>query len=210
MAQDSGARDRSPGRRAAWWSERDTTGEDLPNEPRALLAEIAKGDERAFETLYDQLAGQVFGLIQRILRDPAQAEEVTQEVFVELWRTASRYRSDLSSVPTWVCTLAHRRAVDRVRTAQASADRERRVGARSVGTAFDDVTESVLGRLEHRQVRRCIDTLTELQRESIVLTYYRGYSYRETADLLETPAATIKTRLRDGLIRLRDCMGVGG
>jgi RNA polymerase sigma-70 factor (ECF subfamily) len=127
---------------------------------------------------------------------------------VELWRTAARYSPERGSAMTWVMTLAHRRAVDRVRSAQSSADRETRVVNREVARPFDEVAEQVTMRLEHEQVRRCLSTLTELQRESITLAYYGGRTYREVGELLDTPLGTIKTRLRDGLIRLRDCLGV--
>ncbi|GAB2686206.1 ECF RNA polymerase sigma factor SigK [Saccharopolyspora gloriosae] len=194
-----------PHSRPQRWTPPDDDGPDA----RALIAEVAKGDERAFEQLYDLLAGSVFALIQRVVRDAAQSEEVTQEVLVEVWRRATHYRPDRGSVQTWVLTLAHRRAVDRVRSAQAGRDREARVGAQQHSRPFDEVTESVTTRWEQRQVRRCLTTLTELQRESVLLTYYRGYTYREAAGLLDAPASTVKTRLRDGLIRLRDCLGVG-
>ncbi|MGH3520322.1 MAG: ECF RNA polymerase sigma factor SigK [Haloechinothrix sp.] len=177
-------------------------------EPEDLMARVARGDEAAFAALYDQIADRVFGLVMRLLRDPAQSEEVTQEVFVELWRTASRYRRDRGSVIAWSMTLAHHRAVDRVRSAQSAADREIRVAAREHERPFDAVADEVAGRLERQQVRRCMDALTQLQRESVSLAYYQGYTYGEVARLLGTPLGTIKTRLRDGLIRLRDCLGV--
>lgn len=180
--------------------------DDRPD-PGALLGAVAKGDERAFEQLYDLIAGPIFGVVQRVLRDTAQSEEVAQEVLVEVWRTATRYRPALGGALTWVLTIAHRRAVDRVRSAQAAADREHKVSVRGQDRPFDVVAESVTSRWEQRQVRRCMGTLTELQRESVVLAYYGGYSCREVAGLLAAPVPTIKTRLRDGLIRLRDCLG---
>ena len=173
-----------------------------------LLQAVARGDEAAFERLYDQVIGPVFGLIRRVVRDPAQSEEVAQEVMVELWRTAARYSPERGSAMTWVMTLAHRRAVDRVRSAQSSADRETRVSISEASRPFDEVAELVTMKLEHEQVRRCLGTLTDLQRESITLAYYGGRTYREVGELLDTPLGTIKTRLRDGLIRLRDCLGV--
>lgn len=176
--------------------------------PQDLLVAVAKGDERAFARLYDVIAGPVFGLVQRIVRDTAQSEEVAQEVLVEVWRTATQYRPERGNAMTWVLTLAHRRAVDRVRAAQAAADRETKAGRENPGRPYDEVAETVLSRFEQHQLRRCIEMLTELQRESVMLTYYRGYTYAEAAGLLEAPTATIKTRLRDGLIRLRDCLGV--
>ncbi|PRX46487.1 RNA polymerase sigma-70 factor (ECF subfamily) [Prauserella shujinwangii] len=174
-----------------------------------LLAEVAKGDERAFAQLYDRLAGPVFGLVRRILRDNAQSEEVAQEVLVELWRTATRYSPDKGSALNWAMTLAHRRAVDRVRSARASTERERRATFEANrGRPFDEVSEAVTARWERQQVRRCLSHLTELQRESVLLAYYQGYTYRQVAEVLSAPQGTIKTRLRDGLIRLRDCLGV--
>ncbi|OWA04752.1 RNA polymerase subunit sigma [Streptomyces sp. CS227] len=174
----------------------------------ALMGQVAVGDRDAFTTVYDAVAGPVLGLVRRVLRDPAQSEEVAQEVLVEVWRTAARYRPAKGTVMTWVMTLAHRRAVDRVRSVQAAADREERAALLDRTPAFDEVAEQVETRLEREQVRRCLRTLTELQRESVSLAYYRGLAYREVAELLTVPLGTVKTRLRDGLIRLRDCLGV--
>jgi RNA polymerase sigma-70 factor (ECF subfamily) len=178
----------------------------------ALLQRAARGDQQAFAALYDQLAGRVYGLVRRVVRDPAQSEEVTQEVFVEVWRGAARFDSDRGGALGWILTVAHRRAVDRVRSAQAAADRERRAAAldpRDESRGYDEVSEQVETRLEHERLRGCIGSLTELQRESINLAYYRGYTYREVAELLDLPLGTVKTRMRDGLVRLRDCLGVG-
>ncbi|MDT3444296.1 MULTISPECIES: ECF RNA polymerase sigma factor SigK [unclassified Pseudofrankia] len=180
--------------------------------PEQLLQRSGRGDNAAFAAFYDQLSSQVFGLVKRVVRDPAQAEEVTQEVFVEIWRLASRFDPAKGSAAGWACALAHRRAVDRVRSAQAATDRERRVGAvwaTPEGDAgYDEVTEQVELRLEYERLRRCLGGLTDLQRESIMLAYYSGHTYREVAHLLSTPVPTVKTRMRDGLIRLRDCLGV--
>jgi RNA polymerase sigma-70 factor, ECF subfamily len=179
---------------------------DLPPGPDELLARVARGDEAAFAALYDELAPRVFGLARRVLRDPAQAEEVAQEALVEVWRTAGRYDPSRGSATSWALTIAHRRAVDRVRSEQASAERERRVATQEV--PYDDVVEQATARLERQQVQRCLKGLTDLQREAITLAYYRGYTYREVAQLLGAALPTIKTRMRDGLIRLRDCLGV--
>lgn len=177
-------------------------------DPVVLMGRVARGEQAAFAELYDQLADRVFGLVRRVLRDPSQSEEVTQEVFVELWRTAPRFQTERGSVLSWAMTIAHRRAVDRVRATQAATDRETRVAATQHARPYDTVADEVAGNFERQQVRRCLDALTELQRESIGLAYYQGYTYREVSSLLDTPLGTIKTRLRDGLIRLRDCLGV--
>ncbi|WP_035799313.1 sigma-70 family RNA polymerase sigma factor [Kitasatospora mediocidica] len=174
-----------------------------------LVAKVAIGDQDAFGRLYDAVAGPVLGLVRRVLRDPAQSEEVTQEVMLEIWRTAARFRPDRGAAMAWVMTMAHRRAVDRVRSAQAATDREQRAAASARMPAYDEVVEQVESRIEREQVRRCLRGLTELQRESVTLAYYRGCTYREVAELLGVPLGTVKTRLRDGLIRLRDCLGVG-
>jgi RNA polymerase sigma-70 factor, ECF subfamily len=174
----------------------------------ALLRAVARGDDASFARLYDLLAPRVFGLARRVLRDPAQAEEMAQEVLVEVWRTAARFDPERGSGLSWVLTIAHRRTVDRVRSEQASADRVQRVAAASVQIPFDEVADRVGSRLERQQVRRCLDGLTALQREAITLAYYGGHSYREVATLLATALPTIKTRMRDGLIRLRDCLNV--
>ncbi|MEU1196523.1 sigma-70 family RNA polymerase sigma factor [Streptomyces sp. NPDC005813] len=178
-----------------------------PNLPD-LMADVARGDTEAFATLYDVVAGPVLGIVRRVVRDGAQSEEVAQEVLVEVWRTAARYRPERGSVMNWVLTLAHQRAVDRVRSVEAAAAREQRAALLDRTPEFDEVTEQVEARLEHEQVRRCLRTLTELQRQSVTLAYYRGLTYREVAELLSLPLGTVKTRLRDGLIRLRDCLGV--
>jgi RNA polymerase sigma-70 factor (ECF subfamily) len=173
-----------------------------------LLDRVGRGDSAAFERLYDEVAGAVYGVAIRVVRDPAQSEEVAQEVLVEIWRTASRYDRTRGGAMAWIMTLAHRRAVDRVRSAQAATDRENRVARRDYAVSYDVVAEDVETRMEGERVRRCLDTLTELQRESVTLAYYGGHSYREVSELLKVPLGTVKTRMRDGLVRLRDCLGV--
>jgi RNA polymerase sigma-70 factor, ECF subfamily len=177
-------------------------GQDLDK----LLTLVARGDKDAYEAVYDRLAGPVYGLIRKVLRDPSQSEEVAQEVLLEVWRTASRFDSARGSAATWALTIAHRRAIDRVRSQTAATEREMRSATSPV--AVDEVAETVEATLEAERVRRCLDGLTQLQRESITLAYYGGYSYPQVAALLGTALGTIKTRIRDGLTRLRDCLGV--
>lgn len=187
---------------------RAVSGDAEPATEEELLARVARGDEDAFAALYDLAAGRIHGVVRRVVRDPARSEEVTQEVLVEIWRTASRFDPDRGSASTWMLTMAHRRAIDRVRSTQASRDRDRRIGRRDRDRPFDEVSEAVAIREEHDEVRQALDQLTDLQRETVELAYYGGYTYREVSELLDAPLGTIKTRMRDGLIRLRDAMGV--
>jgi RNA polymerase sigma-70 factor (ECF subfamily) len=184
-------------------------GAGPPADAGELLRAVARGDEKAFGTLYDLVTPRVYGLIRRVLRDPAQAEEVAQEVLVEVWRTAARFDATRGSATAWVFTIAHRRAVDRVRSEQAATERTIKVGTASIDTPYDAVADEVSGRLERQQVRHCLDDLTDLQRQAVTLAYYDGHSYPQVAELLGAPLATVKTRMRDGLIRLRDCLGTG-
>jgi RNA polymerase sigma-70 factor, ECF subfamily len=172
----------------------------------SVLAEVAKGDHAAFTVIYDQAGPAVLGTVLRVVRDPSQSEEVMQEVLLEVWRTAARFDPAAGSASAWIMTLAHRRAVDRVRSEQRATERELRAATATI--AYDEVSDAVEASLEHERVRRCLAGLTDLQRESVLLAYYGGHSYREVAQLLGVAIGTVKTRMRDGLIRLRDCLGV--
>jgi RNA polymerase sigma-70 factor (ECF subfamily) len=191
-------------RRAARSSITDNTITDDPL--TVLLRRAGRGDQGAFAELYDSLAPLVHGVVLKVVRDPAQSEEVTQEVFVELWRLAARFDESRGSVTSWVATVAHRRAIDRVRSEQSSRDRVARQVSNIVRD-YDDVSDEVESKFERVRVRRALDRLTGVQREAVELAYFGGHTYREVAVLLDVAEGTVKTRIRDGMIRLRDELG---
>ena len=170
----------------------------------ALVSRVARADASAFEALYDELSSSVFGLARRVVRDPARAEDVTQEVFLEVWRKAARFDSTLGKAKTWVMTIAHRRAVDAVRRNESQKRQDEKTAPEQV--SHDEPADSLIAAEEQGAVRECLETLTDLQLEAVRLAYFNGYTYSEVATLLDKPLPTIKTRMRDGLIRLRDCL----
>jgi RNA polymerase sigma-70 factor (ECF subfamily) len=173
-----------------------------------LFRRCARGDEEAFAAVYDATAARVHGLVLRVVRDPAQSEEVTQETFLEAWRTASRFDPERGSAISWLLTLAHRRAVDRVRSAEAAHRRDTTYHDRNTQVEHDSTAEAATTALEAQRVRQALRTLTEVQREALELAYFGGYTHTEVASMLDLPIGTAKTRIRDGLIRLRDALGV--
>ncbi|HJA03851.1 MAG: ECF RNA polymerase sigma factor SigK [Microbacterium gubbeenense] len=189
-------------------------GTDVPEDGTAddaagvLLLRVADGDRAAFAELYDMLTARVFGLILRVLVNRSQSEEVLQEVFLEVWQSAARFAPNKGQGRTWILTIAHRRAVDRVRASQASADRDVRAGLRDIGIPHDSVAEQAELGIAGEQAVSALGALPEAQREALVLAYFGGYSQSEISALVGSPLGTIKTRMRDGLTRLRNEMGV--
>jgi len=175
-----------------------------PADVDELMRRAARGDAQAFEGLYDELSSAVYGLARRVVRDPARAEDVTQEVFLDVWKQATRFDVERGRAKTWVMTIAHRRAVDAVRRSEAQKRQDHHGAPDEV--SHDEPGDAVIASEEHGAVRECLGTLTDLQLESVRLAYFNGYTYGEVATLLDKPLPTIKTRMRDGLIRLRDCL----
>lgn len=173
-----------------------------------LLLRVAIGDQSAFSELYDLITPRMLGLVRHVLKDHAQSEEVVQEVLLEIWQTAPRFDPNKGKAVTWMLTMAHRRAIDRVRSAQSSRDRDTKIGIRDLGREYDSVAENVEIRIEHERVEKALTKLTELQRQAVELAYYGGYTHSEVSSMLSVPIGTVKTRLRDGMIRLREELGV--
>ncbi len=173
-----------------------------------LMSRVALGDEGAYAQLYDRLAPTVFGVALRVLRDRARAEEVAQEVMVRIWQIAPRFDAGRGSVKAWAATMAHRRAVDVVRSVEASRRREQTDGRQQLVVPFDEAAETTEIAEDRRKVQKAMGELTELQRQAVVLTYFDGLTYRQAAELLDTPLATMKTRMRDALLKLRATLGV--
>ena len=188
-----------------------TSGTSAPSVQAALselLKACSRGDEAAFAKLYDATSARLFGLVLRTVRDRAQAEEVTQDAYLDIWRNSARFDPDRGSAMSWLMTIGHRKAVDRVRSAEAARRRDTAYEARDQPTPFDQTSEDAHRNLDAQRVRRALDTLTETQRGALELAYFGGYTHREVATMLELPLGTAKTRIRDGLIRLRDTLGL--
>ncbi|MDL9978760.1 ECF RNA polymerase sigma factor SigK [Microbacterium candidum] len=183
-------------------------GTDAVDVVGGLIQRTAQRDRDAFAQLYDMLAPRVLGLIVRVLVDRAQSEEILQEVFLEVWQSADRFAPNRGQGRTWLLTIAHRRAIDRVRSSQAGTDRDVRAGLRELAAPSGDITDQVALKIESERVAGALRTLPEVQREALVLAYYGGYSQSEIAVLTGAPLGTVKTRMRDGLTRLRVEMGV--
>jgi RNA polymerase sigma-70 factor (ECF subfamily) len=174
-----------------------------------LLSRAGRGDEASFAAFYDATSARAYGLALRVVRNPAHAEEVVQEAYLDAWRSSSRYDAALGSAAGWLLTIVHRKAVDRVRSVEASSRRDETWQEHTRPVDHDETAEAVESSLDAQRVRSAVATLTEVQREAVELAYFGGYTHTEVATMLDVPVGTAKTRIRDGLIRLRDSLGVG-
>nr|A1ULE1.1 RecName: Full=ECF RNA polymerase sigma factor SigK; Short=ECF sigma factor SigK; AltName: Full=Alternative RNA polymerase sigma factor SigK; AltName: Full=RNA polymerase sigma-K factor; Short=Sigma-K factor [Mycobacterium sp. KMS]Q1B3Q8.1 RecName: Full=RNA polymerase sigma factor SigK; AltName: Full=Sigma-K factor [Mycobacterium sp. MCS] len=173
-----------------------------------LLRQVAERDVDAFAALYDRTRSRVYGMVTRVLRDPGYSEETTQDIYLQVWRSAGSYDPKAGSPMAWLLTLAHRRAVDRVRSEEAASQRESRYGAASVDPPVDHVADSVILLDERRRVVDCMGSLSDLQREAIQLAYYEGLTYVQVSERLSANLATIKSRMRGGIRGLKNCLGM--
>ena len=170
-----------------------------------LLQRAAGGDEAAYAALYDLTSARVYGVARRVLRNPAQAEEVAQEVYLEIWRTGSRFVPERGSALSWILVIAHRRAVDRVRSEEsrvAREDNEHRMTRTNPPGGNDPTGDLASANDEASRVRRAIAELTPIQRVTLELTYFGGYTNAQVAHLTQAPISTTKSRLRSALVRL--------
>lgn len=177
-----------------------------PSTLEAQLRSASRGDIQAFENLYDRMAPRIYGLALRVLTDAHQAEEVTQEIFLQIWQTASRFDPQRGSALAWLMTIAHRRAVDRVRRSEGWRRLDAQDAERSRRTPYDTTGATAHAALDAQEVRAALAVLSPIQRQSLELAYFGGYTYREVSALLQIPVSTAKTRVRDALIRLRATM----
>ncbi len=185
------------------------SGRAAENERLAeLVVQASRGHEAAFAELYDLTSSRIYGVILRVLRSADHAAEVTQEVYVEIWRQSARYAPDKGSVLGWMTTMAHRRAVDRVRSVSSDVARDEKYALKTADREVDVVWDGVEQRLDVERVRKGMASLTAIQREALTLAYFGGYTQSQVAQLLKLPLGTVKTRIRDGLIGLRDALGV--
>ncbi len=170
-----------------------------------LLRAIAQGDEAALAQIYDRYAPTLFGMMLRILHSRAEAEDVLQEVFLQVWQHASQFDEERGRPFTWLATIAHSRAIDRLRSLdsrQRAATRAAFEHAEEQGDAVDDVF-----RMERTEVvRRALNEIPEGQKQVLLLAYFEGLTQSEIAERTKEPLGTVKTRMRSGLIKLRELM----
>jgi RNA polymerase sigma-70 factor (ECF subfamily) len=179
------------------------TSHPRPDTLEAQLVASSRGDAAAFADLYDSVAPRIHGLVLRIVGDVHQSEEVTQEVLLEIWRTSSRFDASRGSAVAWVMTMAHHKAVDRVRSSEAWRRRDASDAERGRRTPYDETAATAHAALDAETVRAALATLSPCQRQALELAYFGGLTYNEVSVRLQIPLSTAKTRIRDGLGRLR-------
>jgi len=188
---------------------RNLTSANIREQERlALIRRIANGDQGALAELYDATSRQVYGLALRILSDPGAAEEVTLEVFTQVWNRANSFDLSRGTPSAWLCTMARSRAIDRFRS--GAQDRKRAEPLETVSATASSATEdpeaSAADSERRVRVRAALDSLPPEQREAIELAYFGGYSHSEIAEQLGHPLGTVKTRIRLAMVRLRETL----
>jgi len=168
-----------------------------------LLVGLAAGDNSCYRPLHDAVTDSVYRVAHRIVRDPHQAEEVRQEVLTEIWQRSARFDPAKGTALTWIMTMARARAIDRVRHSQRSKERDHLYSTGFFTRSVDFVSDSVNSDAQIGMIKQGLSALTPIQREALLLNHLHGLTQSEVAQLLQIPIGTVKTRVRDGLIRLR-------
>nr|WP_259740047.1 sigma-70 family RNA polymerase sigma factor [Pseudomonas brassicacearum] len=171
---------------------------------RQLLAQCSLGDRRAFETLYRSVAPRLHGVALRFMGRSDLAEEVLQESFVRIWNNASRYQAHLSAPMTWMINITRNQAIDQLRK-----HRDRRLSELEEQALVDEAPsaqELLSSDREASALKRCLETLEGMQRQSITVAYFQGLSCSELADHLAAPLGSVKSWIRRGMERLRRCL----
>jgi RNA polymerase sigma-70 factor (ECF subfamily) len=185
----------------------ETTKAAQDQEWAQLIAQTAQGDQAALATFYDRTSPQVFGFIYKILNNREAAEEVTLDVYTQVWRQAHTYDSTRGAPGAWLMTLARTRAIDRFRAGAAEYGQVESLDAVELFASGDDTPEqNVEGQERRRYVQQALAVLTAEQRQAIALAYFYGLSQSEIAEKLQLPLGTVKTRIRLGMIRLREAL----
>ena len=174
----------------------------------SLLLRVQGGDEQAFEQLYRHLAPMFLATILRVVRNRSLAEEVLQEVFTEVWTNPTRFSPQVGTGRAWLTTMCRRRAVDKVRSVQAQQDRDFTEGSRHARDVEPDIQTEALNHAESARVATVLQKLPAEQATAIAMAYYQELSHSEIATTLDVPLGTIKSRIRDGMARLRAHLGV--
>ena len=170
-----------------------------------LLHSVARRDEQALASLYDRYRVILFGLLMRILNSREEAEDVLQEVFLQVWRRAGDFDEQRGRPFTWLVTLARSRAIDRLRLLGARQRVVESAAASTVAAVSDAVTDTLHS--EQREiVQRALAELPEEQKRTLLLAYFEGLTQSEIAARLGTPLGTVKTRMRSGLLKLRELL----
>ncbi|RJT74885.1 sigma-70 family RNA polymerase sigma factor [Arthrobacter cheniae] len=178
-----------------------------PERLAVLLLAVGQRDEVAFEELYRSCNQRVHGLVRRVLLNEEMSAETTQEVFLALWQGGpSRFDPGKGSALTWILTIAHRKAVDKVRSEQSRLVRDICYGIKNQQPAYDTVAETVLNRLDAAKITRCLNVLSPLQDQAIRLAFYTGLTYTEIAQHIGIPVPTVKSRIRDGMRKIATCL----
>ncbi|MCK9250310.1 MAG: sigma-70 family RNA polymerase sigma factor [Solirubrobacteraceae bacterium] len=184
---------------------------DLPD--GALMARVRRMDAEAFEALYDRHVGSAYALAYRIVGSRQAADDVCQEAFLAVWRSASRFDADRGEVRSWLLTVVRNRAIDHLR--RVSRDKEHEVhdealAERHAAPADEGTEPEAMRRTSAAETRSLLDELNGDQRRAIELAFYSGYSHTEIAELLDVPLGTVKARVNRGLARMRSALAAGG